>query len=260
MKNKLLLVVLSALGLGVTGAGAQTAASAPAPSWVVTPAFVSQYMFRGVRLGGPSFQPTVEYDRGPWVGGLWANFPMADKVPGQSNPEFDLYGSYTETVSDSLNFASGFTLYYYPEAEKNNGFYRYTFEPSVTVNYTISGLKLSPKFCYYLVLNGPTLELGAAYAIPLKAVGTELDFTGTIGTYKWARAAEDTVPDVKNYGNYWLLGVSAPFQVTPNSKLILGWAYTRGTANYLKQGSAPKVLNPGAVGRGVASVSYSLTF
>jgi hypothetical protein len=177
-----------------------------------------------------------------------------------SDPELYFYGSYTETVNDSLNFATGITIYHYPHADKSQGFYEWTFEPNVTVNYTIAGFKLSPKVYVDTALNGPTAEFTAAYALPLKDMGTELDFTATIGTYKWSKAAENASPDVKNYGNYWLVGVSAPFQITPNSKLVLGMAYTEGYDNYLKTGSQPKVKNSAAVHRGVASLSYSLSF
>ena len=56
------------------------------------------------------------------------------------------------------------------------------------------------------------------------------------------------------------MGVSAPFTITKTSKLILGVAYTKGSGNYIKSGTDAKVLNAAAVGRGVATVSYALTF
>ena len=46
--------------------------AAPAVSVVVTPAFVNQYMFRGARLGGPSFEPTEEIDSGNLALGIGA--------------------------------------------------------------------------------------------------------------------------------------------------------------------------------------------
>jgi len=260
MNKKLLVVLLGALAAGTVNVNAQAPAAAPSSSWVVTPAFVSQYMFRGARLGGPSFQPAVEFDSGPIVAGVWSNFPIADKVPGTSDPEFDLYGSYKETINDSLNFVTGFTLYFYPDADKSLGFYKRTFEPSVAVNYTVGGVTLTPKIYYDIILNGPTYEFSAAYALPLTGAGTELDFSANIGTFKWTKYAESTSPDIKNYGNYWQVGVSAPFQITKDSKFTLGWAYVKGSDNFLKQGTAPKIANSAAVGRGVATISYAITF
>lgn len=247
-----------------------TAAPAPAPapapestpssSWVITPSFASQYMFRGVRLGGPSFEPTIEFDSGNLALGVWANFPIKDKVVGQSDPEIDPYGSYTFTINDAFSIAPGFTWYNFPNANKSNGFYKMTFEPNLAFNYTVKGFKFTPKIYYDFVLKGPTLELTGTFAVPLKDAGTELDFVGTVGTFKWDDALEDTNPSVKNYGDYWLVGVSMPFQVSKNSKVIAGLAYTEGSNNYFKQSGSPKVENTGAVGRGVFTLSYAITF
>ena len=265
-------MLVAALTLGGLTASAQTATT-PAPaaapvadaassaSWTVTPSIASQYMFRGVRLGGLAFEPSLEYDNGNLAVGVWNNTPLANKVPGQSDPEFDFYGTYTfEVQKDISSLVPGYTLYTYPNAVKGNGFYQATFEPNLAFNYSISALKLTPKVYYDFVLKGPTLELNAAYAVPLKDAGTELDFAATVGTYEWTDAAANTTPSVKNWGNYWLVGVSAPLQVNKDSKLTLGWAYTQGSGNYLKQGGTPKVTNTGAVGRGVLSISYAYTY
>lgn len=264
MNKKLILCIASVCVAGAIGAGAQTAAPAPAPSgsWTLTPAAVSQYMFRGVRLGGVSLQPSVEYGYGDFAAGLWANFPIKDKVPGVSDPEFDLYGSYTTAINDATTFVTAFTWYNYPDADKSAGFYKSTFEPSVAVNFTIpgAGVKLTPKLYYDFGLKGPTAEFTAFYAFPLKDAGTELDFTATVGTYKWKSAAANTSPDIKNWGDYWLVGVAAPFQLSKTAKLTVGWAYTDGSNNYYKQGSAPRAQNTMAVGRGVFSVSCAFSF
>jgi len=227
---------------------------------VVTPSVVSQYMFRGQRLGGAAFQPTVEVDSGNLAIGVWASTPLRDKVPGQSDPEIDPYGSYTLAINDSLNVAPGFTWYNYPNADASNGFFKSTFEPNLALNYTVSGVKFTPKLYYDLVLKGPTYELTVAYAVPLKDLGTELDFTATGGTYIIRDFAKGAEPKVKNWGDYFLVGVSAPIQITKASKVIVGFAYSKGSGNYLKQGSAPKYLNSSAVGRGVVTVSYAYTF
>ncbi|HKB58176.1 MAG TPA: hypothetical protein VKC51_11365, partial [Lacunisphaera sp.] len=94
MNKKIASLLVGVLGLGALTASAQTPAPAPAAapttgSWVITPAVASQYMFRGTRLGGPSFEPTIEYDYGSLAVGVWGNIPIKDKVDGQSDPEFD---------------------------------------------------------------------------------------------------------------------------------------------------------------------------
>ena len=235
-------------------------ARADGTSVVVTPSAVSQYMFRGSRLGGPSFQPSVEVDSGNLAVGVWANTPISDKVPGQSDPEVDPYGSYTFSVNDTFSIVPGFTWYNYPNANTDNGFYKSTFEPNIAINYTLDGVKLTPKYYYDVVLKGPTYELTAAYTIPLKEANTELDFTATAGTYIIRDAAKGADPRVKNWGDYYLIGVSAPFALTKESKLIVGFAYTKGSGNYFKQGSFPKIENTSAGGRGVVTLSYVYTF
>jgi uncharacterized protein (TIGR02001 family) len=254
---------------------AQTVPAAPAPgapepttgSWVFTPAVASQYMFRGARLGGPAFEPSLEYDYGSLAVGVWNNTPLKDKVVGQSDPEFDFYGSYTiEVIKDTLSWQPGYTIYTYPNAKQADGFYKATYEPNLALNYTVAGVKFTPKIYYDLRLKGPTYELTAAYTVLFTEAKTELDFTATAGTFKWTSAAPDQInslgqpSDVKNYGNYWLIGVSAPFQVTKDSKLSIGWAYTKGSDNFVKVGTDGKVPNSAAVGRGVMTVSYTRTF
>jgi uncharacterized protein (TIGR02001 family) len=262
MKKHFSLLFLGAAALAPSLVAQTPAASsaAPAATWTVTPTFVSQYMLRGVRLGGASFQPTVEYANGPLTLGVWSSVPLAAKVPGQSDPEIDPYFSYTVELAKDLTLQPGGIVYTYPRAEKNKGFYQTTVEPSLALNYTIEGVKITPKFYRDVVLEQTLWECTVAFAVPMKEIGSELDFLGTYGTFKATNALENTNPHMKNWGDYWLAGVSLPFQINKESKVVIGWTYTEGGQNFLKQGSAPKVENAGAAGRGVFSLSYSITF
>lgn len=262
MNHKLLTSVLGILACASLPAqtAAPTVAAAPSVSFTATGAVVSQYMFRGQRLNGAGFQPTVEMAAGNFTAGVWGNFVLDDKVPDSSDPEIDLYGSYTFALGKDLTLVPGFTAYLYPSAPTNAGFYRSTFEPSLALNYTVEGIKFTPKFYYDTVLEGATYEFTAAYALPLKDIGSELGFTATFGTFLLKEAANDTNPAVKSWGDYWLVGVSLPFQLNKDSKLTLGLAYTEGRNAYTKQGNFGKAPNSLAVGRGVATVSYSLAF
>lgn len=261
MNKTNLLFACVALLFGVSSAQAQTpVAETPTATVTLTPSIVSQYMFRGVRLGGPSFEPNAEFDFGNLAFGVWANFPTSDKVDGVSDPEIDPYGSYTFTLNENLSITPGFTWYTYPHAKKSNGFYKSTFEPSLALNYTVSGIKLTPKLYYDVVMHGPTYELSASWSAPLKNFGTELDFLATIGRYDWKKAAADTSPDLRNYGNYWLVGVSAPITINASSKFVVGFAYTQGRSNFYEQNGSPKVENTAAVGRNVVTISYNFTF
>ncbi|HTU03004.1 MAG TPA: TorF family putative porin, partial [Candidatus Sulfotelmatobacter sp.] len=179
--------------LAVLPLGALTARS-DGVELVLTPSLVSQYMFRGVRLGGLSFQPSVEADLGNGALGVWSNFPLMDKVDGVSDPEIDPYGSYTFAINASLSIAPGFTVYTYPNADTSAGSFRSTFEPYLAVNYAVAGVNLTPKLYYDLVLGGPTLELSATYGVPLRAAHTTLGLAATVGTYEWGNSAKDASP------------------------------------------------------------------
>jgi len=263
MNKKLLLACAGFLAIGSHALFAQAApAAAPAVSVTATASVVSQYMFRGQRLNGAGFEPTVEMAAGDLTLGAWANFPLKDKVPDSSDPEIDLYGSYTFAIEkDVSSLVPGFTSYHYPSAPTSAGFYKWTFEPNIAFNYQIKdGPKLTPKFYYDVVLKAATYELTATYAVPMKDIGSELDFTATGGTYKGTDVANDTSPSVKAWGDYWLVGVAMPFQITKEAKLTIGFAYTEGANAFLKQGNLGKSPNTLAVGRGVASIAYAWSF
>jgi len=234
--------------------------AAPAWAFVLTPSVATQYMFRGVRLGGLSLQPSLEADYGNFAVGIWASTPLSHKVPGQSDPEIDPYGSYTFTLAENLTLVPGFTFYTYPRAPLSNGFYHSTFEPSLALNYTVAGIKFTPKIYYDVVLNGPTYELTVGYVVPLKELGTELDFTGVVGSYIWKDAVRNSDPKTKNWGDYYQIGVAAPFEINKQSKVTLGIAWVKGSNNYYKTGTDPRTQNTAAIGRGVATVSYIYSF
>ena len=94
-------------------------------------------------------------------------------------------------------------------------------------------MKLTPKLYYDFVLQGPTYEFNASSAVPLTAYGTELDFTATVGTFSQKNVVNGAAPKAKNWGNYWLLGVAAPFTISRSAKLTVGFAYTAGSGNYM---------------------------
>jgi len=223
-------------------------------------------MFRGQRLGGNSFEPSISGSYGNWTVGVWANDPISnsDKVPGQSDPEIDPSGSYTFTLSDSVTLQPGFTWYTYCRAPTNEGYYRMTFEPNIALNYTVDGVTLTPKFYYDVVLDTATYEFDAAYTIPLKSISSEFDLTGTVGAYDGTNVANTdgvaNAPKTTAKGNYWLLGVSMPFTLNSATKLLVGWSYTEGGSATLQTGNSPSQVNTEAVGRGFATVGLAITF
>lgn len=259
--NRLTLLLASCLLPALGGAESTPAPeSAADAAWTLTPAYVSQYFFRGARLAGDCLQPAVDYTTGPLSVGVWSSFALADHVGGDADPEVDFYGAYTYSFrDDTVGIVPGFTLYTYPDADRANGLYRVTFEPSLAVNYTTHGVRFTPKLYYDTVLEGATWELSAAFAVPLTALGTELDFTATAGTFRLGNVAADTDPAVKNWGDYWLLGVAVPVQVNARTKVTLGLTYSDGGNNYYKQGTDPREANASVVGRLFVSLGCAIT-
>jgi hypothetical protein len=240
------------LGLSARADGTSVVANAP---------FVSQYMFRGARLGGLSFQPSVEVDSGNLGFGVWENTPIADKVDGQSDPEVRLYATYTFAVNNAFTIVPGFTWYEYPGADTLKGYYRSTYEPNLALNYTLKcGVKLTPKVYYDTALEALTYEFTATVATPLKSLDSELDWTATAGTFMAKEYFKSANPKEKNWGDYYLVGVSAPFTITKHSKVTVGFAYTKGSENFIKLGDYAQEKNPLAASRGVVSMGYSYTF
>lgn len=221
-------------------AAPQVEAAEPA-SITLTPSFASAYMFRGAQIGGASFQPTLEYDNGNVALGVWSNVPLKHRALSQPEVEFDWYGSYTISLGENLSLAPGFTAYTYPHGTA-------TFEPSLALTYTVAGFTLTPKVYYDMVLKGPTYEGTIAYSIRGKA-----SLAVTAGAFRW-----DNVGGARNRGNYASAGVTVPFQITKGSTLTLGLAYVRGFNNDFLSGS-DRETNPAALGRGVATVSYSIS-
>lgn len=254
------LIIAIFLGLAATGLGVAQVPGPVTGTWTLASAVVSQYMFRGLRYGGPAFQPDLEFDQGNVALGLWGSTPLAAKVPGQSDPEIDGYAWYKFVWSDEFNIQPGFTVYTYPRAEPVRGYYRATFEPNLALNYTCRGVTFTPKVYYDMVARGPTYELNAVSALPLKSLGTELDLNAAIGMYEWRRAIAEAAPGVRASGSYWQVGVTVPYQITRRSKVSAGFAYTEGTDGHLKQGIAPRMPNPSVAHRGFVTFQYSVTF
>lgn len=243
----------------------QTMATALAadPTLTGTVAVASNYVYRGLQLSGAAVQPNLEYVAGNFTAGAWANLPFnGDAVAGSVDPEFDLYSTYTLPLSSALSLVPGVTAYHFPHAPSRAGFYRATFEPNVALAITLPslGVRVSPKIYYDVVRDGPTYELNAYYAYPLSDLGSELDFTASVGSYKWRDASRGAAPAVTSWGDYWLVGISAPFQVSPRAKVVAGFTYTEGRDAFTRQGNARKRSNPAAASRGVVTLSYAYSF
>mgnify|MGYP003332711021 FL=1 len=224
----------------------------------VSPAWVSTAVFRGQQRGGSALQTVLESVGGDLGGGIWTSLPLESAGAFAPGTEADLYLFRTMPVPGRLTLTPGATLYTYPRAE--TGFRRATFEPSLALNATVAGMRLTPKIYQDLTLRATTLELGAAYAIALPALGTELDWAGTAGTYLRRDDAAGLGAATRAWGNYWQAGVSVPYQVTARTRLLIGWTYAAASGATVKIGGGPRLADPRTGSRGFVSVGFSSTF
>lgn len=117
MNKKLSALAISALvGFGSL-ANAQFLPDADEFSITTTFAYESEYLFRGIQLSDPAFQPSVEFGWGGAYLGLWTNQPIDDDdtFGFSTDNEIDIYFGYGFSM-EWVSFDVGMTYYWYPEA------------------------------------------------------------------------------------------------------------------------------------------------
>jgi len=240
--------------------GAPAAAQAAEWSGSVSPTVVSRYIFRGQDRGAAALQTAMDAAYGDFGAGLWTSFPLECSGTASPGTEADLYVVQNFHLGGTLTLTPGATLYGYPRADRALGFRRTTLEPSLSLNGTFAGISLTPKLSHDLNLDATTLDVTAVYALALPALGTELDFNGTAGTYFRRDEASAFAGQTKAWGNYTQIGVSLPYQVNHRTKLVVGWTYAAGSGAFTKSGAFPKTADPRTASRGFASLGFSTTF
>jgi hypothetical protein len=258
----------SAQGAPAADAGADATAFSPAPevSTTLGSTLVSQYLYRGERLGGVSLQSWAEVDPGNLGVGVWTDFPLigGNNPTHQSNPEIDPYAYYRIACGDQLSVIPAFQVDTYPQAKVGSasipGYFRTRAEPSLALDYRFLGVSFEPKVAYDFTLRGGTYEFTALYAVPVAAIGSEVDLKATGGWFDYANGLVNASPKARAVGGYWLAGAELPFQLGRRSRITLGWAYSAAFHDSLQVGSGPRARNSLAAGRGVFSLAYAWTF
>lgn len=136
MKRTLKLFVFMVAALSATG-------SLSAQEWSAGADLVSTYVWRGQRLAGTSFQPSVEYSVGGFAIGAWGSYGFDN-----DGAEADLYTGYTFSLGESASLGISLTDYFFPSiggALQPGGYFNahnHTFEPALTVgvgNFSLLG-------------------------------------------------------------------------------------------------------------------------
>lgn len=203
------ILALAALAAGVSASAAEASkASELAVTLDVT--YVSDYVFRGVKLADASIQPSVEAAYGDFYAGLWHSDAISDGAASFSGSETDLYAGYNLAINETFSADLGVTRYTY-----NGGSQGDTTE-------VFGGLKanvlLSPSVYYYYDFD---LEVSSyigsvGYSVPVEKVGVSVDLSATYGYIQ--------VPG--NDYSYWGVGVAVPYKLSETAKLTGAVNYT----------------------------------
>lgn len=187
--------------LACSGAMAQdgnfpsTSLTSPSMSYLSVSAAVgyeSQYMFRGVKYGGHSIQPKVDFAY-PIMGfdiyaGAWSNQPV--KTSDDKNlKEIDLYGGATYSY-EMFKIDVGYIYYWYPDASggESRDMEVYVGLSLDTASY-LGGININPSvyYSYNWIAKQQTIEVSVGYDTP---VG------------EWALGWEKLTLPVNVYGGY----------------------------------------------------------
>jgi uncharacterized protein (TIGR02001 family) len=172
----------------------------------------SEYIFRGIKLGEISLQPSIVYTQDEFYGGVWVNQPLEERNSAGYSDEIDFYVGYTPQLSDNVSLDLGGTYYYYPEGNASA-----STELFVGANFTLDTLTPGVYVYYDLDLEVLTVQGNLGFSIPLDAAGTSLDLALAVGSAQ---------PDEGESYTYYSVGASVPYKLNEYASVKVGvnWA------------------------------------
>lgn len=222
----------------------------------LTPAFVSQYMYRGTLLGHAAMQPSAAVSWGDNSVELWSSIPVGAKA-SEGEVEVDLIGTRTWSLSEKTTLETMVQIYTYPRADLNDGYYRFTVEPSLGVIREIGGVEVAPRIYYDFYAKGPTAELTLTRTFNLTE-RVSLETAAAVGAFRYRDAVNRSETPVVNAGRYWSVGATLSVPTGANATFSFGWTLAAGEKNYYEV-DGERTANDAAVRRGVLSLSWSWT-
>jgi len=224
---KKIAITLAALAAGYSAQAADATATAAAPAPASAPAYTvttdftyaSEYVFRGQKNSNAAFQASAEVGYQNFYGGVWTNQPIRNNEAD----EIDLYLGYGFALQNDWKVDVGITSYNYPESLTNGGKTGLsTYETYIGLTGgNIAGFTPSIYGYYDWKLDTYTIQGSLGYSLPVKQIGTSLDFALTYG---FAANTGSTYSGVAK-GNYWGVGVTVPYKLAPNATLTGGLQY-----------------------------------
>ncbi|MBC8040469.1 MAG: hypothetical protein H7Y06_08005 [Opitutaceae bacterium] len=204
------IIALAALAASVS-ASAQEAAKSSELAVTLDITYVSDYVFRGVKLADASIQPSIEAAYGDFYAGVWySDATSQTNATALFDSEADLYAGYNLSINETFSADLGVTRYTY-----NGGSQFDSTEAFVGLK---ANVLLSPSVYYYYDFD---LEVSSyigsvGYSLPVEKVGLSLDFSATYGYIQ--------VP-ATDY-SYWGVGVAVPYKLSETAKLTGAVNYT----------------------------------
>lgn len=212
-------LALAALVAGVSAQAQDAAAEGSALSVTVDVSYVSDYVFRGVKLGDASVQPSIEAAYGDFYAGVWHTSELSGDTGGT---ETDLYAGYGFEVSDVISLDAGVTQYTYNGGSGNDS-------TEVYVGATADVLLSPSLYAYYdFDYENVTLEASIGYSIPVDAINASIDLSGKVGYVDLDQA----IGGEDNY-TYFVAGVAVPYALSETATLTVGVDYIYNTEETL---------------------------
>jgi uncharacterized protein (TIGR02001 family) len=216
-----------ALLLAAMAPASVLSAADPTPGYTVTTDFsyTSDYVFRGIKSAGNSFQPSVEVAVGDFNAGLWSNQPITKN----ENNEIDLYAGYRWNVNSRFSVEGAATYYWYPEARSSLGQTADTYEVSVGTSYDMA--PLTPSLFYYhdFTLKSDTLQASIGHKMPLGSVSAATFETSVFaGSVRMKDATPDAAgPAINESYSYYGIDVSIPYKLSANATFTVAGHHVR---------------------------------
>ncbi|MCF3651185.1 TorF family putative porin [Synoicihabitans lomoniglobus] len=165
--------------------------------------FVSDYVFRGIKLASDSIQPSIEFASGDFYAGMWTSQPVTGSIAN----EFDFYIGYGAALSDTWSLDFGATYYYYPETPSGDE----SFEPYVGLSGDLGGgLSASGYFYYDTELETSTMQGGLGYSAELSDSST-FDLAMDLGFVVASGGTDYTYYGLSGTFNYTLNDVASSY-------------------------------------------------
>ncbi len=205
------ILAFSALLAGVSA----QAQEASALSVTLDVTYVSDYIFRGIKLGDASIQPSVEASYGDFYAGAWHSSEISS---GEGLTETDFYAGYGFAATDTISIDAGVTQYTYNGGSGIDS-------TELFVGAALDSILSPSLYVYYdFDLENLTLEASIGHSFPIDAINASLDLSGKVGYVD----LEDSINSVGDY-MYYVAGASIPFKLSETATLTVGVDYIYNT-------------------------------